>query len=85
MTQKYYRFRAMNIQNSDATKHVSKYFLKYILGIWVLGNWVLYKRGSDGDNSYLKFISKFRKIFKIFLTSFFATFSAGATIFFLKK
>ena len=26
-----------------------------------IGDWVLYKRGVDGDNSYLKFLSNFRK------------------------
>ena len=33
------------------------------------------KRGSDGDNFYLKFIIKFRKTkLYIFITSFYATF-----------
>ena len=35
-----------------------------------IGNQVLYKRGLDGDDSYLKLIIKFR----VFLTPFYATF-----------
>ena len=38
-------------------------------------DWVLRKRGLDGDNSCLKFLFNFRKIKSyIFLTSFYATF-----------
>ena len=40
--------------------------LRDLYAAWVcIANWVLYKRGLDGDNSFLKFIIKFRKIYII--------------------
>ena len=39
-----------------------------------IGNWVLYKRGSDGDNSYFEFIIKFRIEIFVLLTLVSATF-----------
>ena len=35
--------------------------ITFICWTLIIGNWVLYKRGSDDDDTYLKFIIKFRK------------------------
>ena len=47
-----------------------------------IGDWVLCKRGLDGDNSYLKFLFNFRKRkLYIFQLHFMQLFSADAKIF----
>ena len=50
-----------------------------------IGDWVLCKRGLDGDNSYLKFLFNFkkRKLYA-FQLHFMQLFSADAKIFFKK-
>ena len=45
---------------------ISKIWMKLKLNLSI-GDWVLYKRGSDGDDSYLEFIIRFRKKIFIFL------------------
>ena len=56
--------------------------------IWLylsIGNWVLYKRGSDGDDSYLKFIIKFRKKIYILLNFILWNFLVRTLQYFLKN